>query len=457
MSGRSSTRTEPELARALRRARSCSRSAAGGCCTSTRRAARRRARAAQGRGRGRSRVRVQGGRRRLREDDRAARSSSRSARRACSRSRSPRARRSTCSPRPTSRSPTTRSQAGACLADSKTLVRARAHRRSGRRKDAAFAAEALARSRRRRDVVEDRDRQPGARALRQGGEAGAEQGRRLGAGEAQARLRRERAADAAVRAVGQRRRRRSSRCRSRSARRRHVRRPVDRTLHDPHRSGAGRVQARAKRGTDAARARSPRSSARPRGAPSCAVRLPPARRVASTARRSQLAAASGLRARSRCRFEVATVATVLAAVARRRASRALLANARFPGRDLVDVVVDRADGAAADGARLLRAGRARPPQRHRARVRGASSARSIVFTRTGAVVAATVGALPLVVKAARAALEGVDPTLVRAARTLGAGPLRAFFTVQLPLAGARHHRRASCSRSRARSATSASR
>lgn len=59
---------------------------------------------------------------------------------------------------------------------------------------------------------------------------------------------------------------------------------------------------------------------------------------------------------------------------------------------------------------------------------------SIVFTRTGAVIAAAIGSLPLVVKSARAALEGVDPTLVRAARTLGAGPLRAFLTVHLPLA-----------------------
>ncbi len=59
---------------------------------------------------------------------------------------------------------------------------------------------------------------------------------------------------------------------------------------------------------------------------------------------------------------------------------------------------------------------------------------SIVFTRTGAVVAAAVGAIPLVVKSSRAALEGVDPILIHAARTLGATPLRAFLTVQLPLA-----------------------
>src|SRR5207245_10521994 len=59
---------------------------------------------------------------------------------------------------------------------------------------------------------------------------------------------------------------------------------------------------------------------------------------------------------------------------------------------------------------------------------------SIVFTRNGAIVAATVGALPWVVKGARAALETVDMSLVRAARTLGAGSTRAFFAVQLPLA-----------------------
>jgi molybdate transport system permease protein len=59
---------------------------------------------------------------------------------------------------------------------------------------------------------------------------------------------------------------------------------------------------------------------------------------------------------------------------------------------------------------------------------------TIVFTVTGCVVAATIGGLPLVIKSARAALEGVDPSLVKAARTLGAGPVRAFFTVRLPLA-----------------------
>ena len=59
---------------------------------------------------------------------------------------------------------------------------------------------------------------------------------------------------------------------------------------------------------------------------------------------------------------------------------------------------------------------------------------SIVFSFTGVVLAATIGALPLVVMSSRAALENVDPVLRSAARTLGAGPLRAFFTIDLPLA-----------------------
>lgn len=59
---------------------------------------------------------------------------------------------------------------------------------------------------------------------------------------------------------------------------------------------------------------------------------------------------------------------------------------------------------------------------------------TIVFSETGAIVAATVGALPLVVMASRAAFESVDKTLVAAARTLGAGRVRAFLTIEIPLA-----------------------
>jgi molybdate transport system permease protein len=59
---------------------------------------------------------------------------------------------------------------------------------------------------------------------------------------------------------------------------------------------------------------------------------------------------------------------------------------------------------------------------------------TIVFNKSGAIVAAMIGALPLVVRSARTALEETDRTLVLAARTLGATPLRAFVTIQLPLA-----------------------
>jgi molybdate transport system permease protein len=59
---------------------------------------------------------------------------------------------------------------------------------------------------------------------------------------------------------------------------------------------------------------------------------------------------------------------------------------------------------------------------------------SITFTFTGAVIAATVGSLPLVVRSVRVGLESVEPNLLAAARTLGASPARVLLTVTLPLA-----------------------
>jgi molybdate transport system permease protein len=59
---------------------------------------------------------------------------------------------------------------------------------------------------------------------------------------------------------------------------------------------------------------------------------------------------------------------------------------------------------------------------------------SITFTFTGAVVAATVGSLPLVVRSVRVGLDSVEPSLLAAARTLGASPMRVLVTVTLPLA-----------------------
>jgi molybdate transport system permease protein len=58
----------------------------------------------------------------------------------------------------------------------------------------------------------------------------------------------------------------------------------------------------------------------------------------------------------------------------------------------------------------------------------------IVFSFTGAVVAAGVGSLPLIVRSARVGLAAVDPNLIAAARTLGAPPWRVLVTIVLPLA-----------------------
>lgn len=55
------------------------------------------------------------------------------------------------------------------------------------------------------------------------------------------------------------------------------------------------------------------------------------------------------------------------------------------------------------------------------------------FSTAGAVLAAAVMALPLMVRSIRLGLEAVDRGLEIAARTLGASPLDAFVTVTLPL------------------------
>lgn len=56
------------------------------------------------------------------------------------------------------------------------------------------------------------------------------------------------------------------------------------------------------------------------------------------------------------------------------------------------------------------------------------------FKWTGAVIASAVMAFPLAVRAIRVAIEAVDPAMDRAARSLGAGRLRSFLFVTLPLA-----------------------
>lgn len=58
----------------------------------------------------------------------------------------------------------------------------------------------------------------------------------------------------------------------------------------------------------------------------------------------------------------------------------------------------------------------------------------VVFTLTGAVIAAAVVAFPLMYQSFKASIESVDTNLEKAARTLGAGELKIYFTVTIPLA-----------------------
>ncbi|MES2180642.1 MAG: molybdate ABC transporter permease subunit [Pseudomonadota bacterium] len=59
---------------------------------------------------------------------------------------------------------------------------------------------------------------------------------------------------------------------------------------------------------------------------------------------------------------------------------------------------------------------------------------TVAFTWVGAVIASAVMAFPLMVRSARLAISQVDSGLEAAAQSLGARPLRVFFTVTLPLA-----------------------
>ena len=58
----------------------------------------------------------------------------------------------------------------------------------------------------------------------------------------------------------------------------------------------------------------------------------------------------------------------------------------------------------------------------------------LAFTTFAASLASSIVALPLIVRTFVVALDGVDPRLELAARSLGAGPLRVLLTVTVPLA-----------------------
>jgi molybdate transport system permease protein len=110
----------------------------------------------------------------------------------------------------------------------------------------------------------------------------------------------------------------------------------------------------------------------------------------------------------------------------------LLARGRFPGKLLLDALVHLplVVPPVVTGWLLLLAFGANGPA---GRMLEHTLGLTFMFRWTGAALASAVMALPLMVRAMRLSLEAVDRRLELAARTLGAGPWRAFTAITLPL------------------------
>lgn len=110
----------------------------------------------------------------------------------------------------------------------------------------------------------------------------------------------------------------------------------------------------------------------------------------------------------------------------------LLARRQFPGKTIVETLValPLVLPPVATGLVLLRFFGRRGPVGEVLERLGLE----VVFTWRGVVVAMGVMAMPLLVRAARVAFEGVNPRLEEAARSVGASELRVFFRITLPLA-----------------------
>jgi molybdate transport system permease protein len=110
----------------------------------------------------------------------------------------------------------------------------------------------------------------------------------------------------------------------------------------------------------------------------------------------------------------------------------LLARRKWPGKSLIETLVTLpiVMPPVATGLLLLQFfGRRRPVGRFLDRF-----GIDVVFTWKAVVIAMMVMSLPLLLRAARTAFEEVNPRLEQIAETLGASPLRVFFTITLPLA-----------------------
>lgn len=131
-------------------------------------------------------------------------------------------------------------------------------------------------------------------------------------------------------------------------------------------------------------------------------------------------------------LRVALIATLIVIVAG-VALGWLFARGRFRGRELLDSVITLPlvlPPTVLGYYLLVLLGRSSPIGRAIEALTGGP----LVFTWQGSVVAASVGALPLMVKTARAAIASVDRSLEDAARTLGRSEWDVFRRVTLPLA-----------------------
>jgi molybdate transport system permease protein len=131
-------------------------------------------------------------------------------------------------------------------------------------------------------------------------------------------------------------------------------------------------------------------------------------------------------------LRVAVVSTVIALAAGLWIAY-ILANRKFRGKEMLDAAVTLPlvlPPTVLGYYLLVLIGRASPLGKLWESIFGSP----LVFTWKAAVVAALLHSLPLLVKSARAALESVDRSYERAARTLGASEWRLFWRVTLPLA-----------------------
>ena len=111
----------------------------------------------------------------------------------------------------------------------------------------------------------------------------------------------------------------------------------------------------------------------------------------------------------------------------------LLARHRFPGRALLDALLHLPlilPPVVVGFVLLLLFGVQTPVGRWLQGTLGVQ----LPFTAAGAALASGISAFPLMLRAVRIALEGVDPRLEEAARGLGAGPIDRAMSIVLPLA-----------------------